>query len=255
MYIRDVIERVKTYYPSEYDEKEMYPWCDEVSSMIAVEDKCAYAEVTLVSDGENCVMLPSDVEFHNIVSVRVGNNEVKKSNLKLEPYCRLNTGVSGEVTVVYLVPYSPIRAVEYKGEAECVGNIIYLAFNPFKPGDTAVLATAEGERFITVIGVHYAPDMKNPFAVTVGEGQLEGVEGTVDVTVTRQVTDKTLCHAPYDTMYVDYVMSKIALYQRDYQMYNQFMTSFNSRMDAYKRWLINYVPQDGGKLINWWKSR
>lgn len=252
VYIRDVIERVKTYYPSEYDEREMYPWCDEVSSMIAIEDKCAYAQATLVADSDRCVMLPDGVEFHNIISVMVGDKELKKTNLKLTSPQRLNVGVGGEVVVVYLVPYSPIRSVEYKGEAECVGDTIYLAINPFVVGDNVRLITAEGERLVNVVGVSYVPNMAHPFAVTLGMGQLEGLDGTLDVTLTRQVTDKTMCHAPYDIMYVDYLMAKIALFQRDYQMYNQFMTSFNSRLGAYKRWLINYVPQDGGVLKNYW---
>ncbi len=255
LYIRDVIERVKTYYPSEYDESEMYPWCDEVSGMIAIEDKCVYNGVTLRAGDDGTLVLPPDVEFHNIVSVRAGGRELKKSNLKLAGKDTVGTGVAGDVDVVYLVPYKPIRAVKYKGTAKCEGDIMALHTNPFISGDTLKLETSDGERLVTVIDVTFIPEGEYPYGVRVGVGQLEGLTGEIDLTLTREVTEKTLCSAPYDIMYIDYLMGKIALFQRDYQMYNQFMTSFNSRLGAYKRWLINYVPQDGGKLINWWKGR
>lgn len=255
MYIRDVIERVKTYYPSEYDEKEMYPWCDEVSSMIAIEDRCVYAEAHLKTESDGSIVLPPDVEFHNVVSVRAGGKELKKSNLKLSGGDTVMTGITGDVDVVYLVPYKPIRAVRYQGTAKCQGDTLALKTNPFISGDTLKLECASGERLVTVIDVTFVPDNEYPFGVRVGVGQLEGLEGEIDVTLARQVTEKTLCSAPYDTMYIDYLMGKIALYQRDYQMYSQFMTSFNSRLDAYKRWLINYIPQDGGVLKNYWNRR
>lgn len=255
LYIRDVIERVKTYYPSEYDGSEMYPWCDEVSAMIAIEDKCVYNAVTLRTKGDGTLLLPPYVEFHNIVSVTSGGITLKKSNLKLMGGSTLETGLSGDVEVVYLVPYKPIRAVSYKGTARCEGDIMALQTNPFIKGDTIKLETTDGQRLVTVIDVKFIPDSEYSFGVKVGVGQLEGLTGELDLTLTRQVTEKTLCSAPYDTMYIDYLMGKIALYQRDYQMYNQFMTAFNSRLDAYKRWLINYIPQDGGKLKNWWKGR
>ncbi len=255
LYIRDVIERVKTYYPSEYDESEMYPWCDEVSSMIAIEDKCVYAEAHLTAGADGAVVLPPDVEFHNIVSVRSGNKELKKTNLKRMSRGEVNTGTSGDISIVYLVPYKPVRAVKYKGTAKCNGDTLAIQVNPFIQGDTLKMETAEGEKLITVVDVKFIPESEYPYGITVGVGQLEGVEGEVNLTLTREVTEKTLCHAPYDTMYIDYLMGKIALYQRDYQMYSQFMTSFNSRLDAYKRWLVNYIPQDGGVLKNWWKGR
>ena len=34
MYIGDVLERARTYFPSEYTDDEMYDWCDEVSAML-----------------------------------------------------------------------------------------------------------------------------------------------------------------------------------------------------------------------------
>ena len=255
MYIRDVIERVKTYYPSEYDESEMYPWCDEESSMIAMEDRCVYNSVILRADHKGTLELPPDVEFHNIVSVKAGGKELKKSNLKLTGGSTIETSLSGDAEVVYLVPYKPIRAVKYKGTARCEGDTLMLHTNPFVSGDVIKLETHDGERLASVIDVTFIPEGEYAFAVRVGPGQIEGLDGEVDLTATRQVTEKTLCEAPYDIMYIDYLMGKIALYQRDYHMYNQFMTSFNSRLDAYKRWLINYIPQDGGKLKNWWKGR
>lgn len=255
MYINDVIQRVKTYYPSEYDEREMYAWCDEVSSMIAVRDNCVYNELQLRADSNDCITLPEEVEFTNIVGVRANDTQLKKSNLKLSGKSSLNVGAAGEVTLTYLVPYKPIHTAEYTGEAIIEGDILHLSRNPFSVGDSIRLVTAAGERLVNATGIGYIVTDEYPYTIRVGADELSGLAGRYDITAVRIITEKTLCSAPYDVMYVDYLMAKIALYQRDYNMYNQFMTSFNSRMDAYKRWVINYLPQDGGKLINWWKGR
>ena len=65
-------------------------------------------------------------------------------------------------------------------------------------------------------------------------------------------SDETLCGPPYDSMYIDYVLAKICLYQRDFDTYNQFMASFNSKLDAYKRWYMSGPPRRADKLKNWW---
>ncbi len=65
-------------------------------------------------------------------------------------------------------------------------------------------------------------------------------------------SDETLCDTPYDIMYIDYVIAKICLYQHDFNTYNQFISLFNTRLDAYKRWRMSSPPHQAEKLKNWW---
>ena len=67
-----------------------------------------------------------------------------------------------------------------------------------------------------------------------------------------EASDETLCNTPYDVMYIDYVLAKIALYQRDFNAYNQHISLFNTRLDAYKRWRMSNPPHKSEALKNWW---
>ncbi len=252
MYINDVIDRVKKYFPSEYSDKEMYEWCDEVGAMLAIEDKCMYNLVTLTPDSEGCVMLPPEVEIHNIISVSHEGQELSKNDIREVEEEKLLVGVTTPVRVVYLVPYKPIRQTEYSGPAMIEGNTITIPIDGFYKYDTLNLKTGDDEREISIIASECMSELPKKYRLTTFESELSGLAGEIDVTLKRRITDKTLAHSPYDMMYADYLMAKIALYQRDYNTYSQFMTSFNSRLSAYKKWLVNHMPQAVRKLENWW---
>lgn len=63
---------------------------------------------------------------------------------------------------------------------------------------------------------------------------------------------ETVCESPYDTMYIDFCMAKIAWQQRDYDEYNQIITAFNTKLYEYGKYIRrNASVEDGGCLINW----
>ena len=75
----------------------------------------------------------------------------------------------------------------------------------------------------------------------------------LEADVHRILTDETVCDAPYDRMYIDYVNAQICYYQRDFDTYNQHMNLFNQRLMAYQAWLQQRRVQDkDGKIVNWW---
>lgn len=252
MYIGDVIERVKNYFPSEYDEKEMYLWCDEVSSMLCIEDRNIFSVTECVPDDGGCILLPDGVKFENIISVESGNKVLKKTDMR---FCGDTVEIldrGAKVRIVYLEPYRPIRQVEYNGQIKIRDGKLYLGKNEFIPGDI-INTTADGvARDINVLETGTDTDDDLGYYIVTGENGLDGMQDGEDIHIKRVITDKTVCDAPYDGMYVDYILAKIGMYQRDFNSYNQFMTMFNSRLDAYKRWLTNYMPQSGGKFKNWW---
>ena len=253
MYINDVIKLAKSYYPSEYDEKEMYSWCDEVSSMLAVMDRTVYASATVVPDENGSILLPEGVDFESVVSITVGDTVMTKENMRRIDERRIKTDSRVSVNMVYVMPYVPIRTSEYIGTVKFdnLNNRIYLKNNPFFKGDYISLRVNEAylcDLLVLDSGVDSTSELENYLVVG---GELPDVSDT-EATLTRIITDKTACNAPYDRMYIDFILAKIGMYQRDYEMYNQYMTVFNSRLSAYKKWLINHLPQDKYKLTNWW---
>lgn len=248
MYIGEVIRRAQNYCPSEYDENEMYSWCDEVSSMLAIEDRNVFVKEVFVPDSDGNVLLPAGAGFENIISVTVNGRQLKKEDLRNR---RCSVNVKTPVEVIYLLPYSPIRVVSYTGNTviDKKKSQFTVGTDGFKIGDSinVELNSVTAELHVLDIQVQ-----DNVWSVSVADGSLDDFADTGIITVNRIITDKTICDAPYDGMYIDYIIAKICMYQRDFNTYNQFMTSFNSRLKAYKRWITNQLPQAGGKLKNWW---
>lgn len=82
MYIGEVIRRAQSYYPSEYDINEMYSWCDEVSSMLAIEDRNVFVKEILYPDSKGQILLPANVGFENVISVSADGKTLKKEDLR-----------------------------------------------------------------------------------------------------------------------------------------------------------------------------
>ena len=63
---------------------------------------------------------------------------------------------------------------------------------------------------------------------------------------------KTLCAAPYDNMYIDWLLLKMCFYNRDLDGYNQYIQSFNQRLLSYRNHLKNEADIDKSARIGGW---
>lgn len=248
MYIGEVVERTKSYFPSEYNDEEMYRWCDEVSAMLISEDRNVFVKETVLPSEDGSVVLPEGVEFENIAVVRCNGKVLDKTDFR--------TTISGKcvnkpLELVYMKPYLPIRSVTYSGSVKInrEQNIISISMPMFFENDKIKINTDGAECTAQVIKTEFIGD---EYAMTVLCTNIGSMAESGDVTISRIITDKTVCDAPYDSMYIDYIIAKICMYQRDFDMYNQFMAAFNSRLNAYIKWLVNNLPQKCGKFKNWW---
>ncbi len=258
MYINDCIRCVRRYYPSEYDDEEMYIWCDEVSSMLAIEDRAVFREVILKSDRNGSILLPEGVNIENVVSVSVGGELLKKSDLRDMAYesgCIKNGAYANTLhRIVYLEPYQPLRRTHYSGRIKVSdnGTRLELDNNGFFAGDIISISINGGEYESESVNI-FALEYTEPAVCVMTVSQTGIPDGEYSAAeLSRIVTDTTVCNAPYDSMYIDYILAKINMLQRDMQGYNHHMTAFNSRLSAYRKWLINHMPQGENRLKNWW---
>lgn len=276
MYINDVLRSVENFYPSKFSPSEMYMWCNEVSSMLSIEDRCTYKEIILPVAADNSILLPEGVRMENIESVISAGKVLNPAdyrgydNRKIF-FTHMNgiavptkPNVGPRVTVVYLVPYEPIRLVRYAGAVEIdkEKNIIYCAKSEFLPGDVLNLSlnvsgdTSDEDIFDILLFRTSYDTQKNMYALEIDaeSAARANITHSDNAILRREVTDKTICDAPYDSMYIDYLLAKMNLVQHDMNTYNQYMASFNSRLDAYKRWIINRMPfdKDSSRFKNWW---
>ena len=256
MYINDVIRRVRAYQPNEYDLAELYLWCDEVSAMLTVEDRNVYRQLTLPVTNANRVILPEGVELENIEAVITpSGKKLSKSSLLYADAILSLPEKTESVRIIYQAPFLPIRLAKYIGSAtiDIDAGTIKIPCSSFIAGDTLAIQLDGGVYGgILLMSVDY--DGEGSYVLNVEPSSIESLPAgdTEMLTITRAVTESTVCDAPYDAMYIDYCLAKINMFQHDFNTYNQFMTSFNSRLAAYKRWLIERLPQKEGRFVNWW---
>ena len=248
MYIGEVIRRAQSYYPSEYDINEMYSWCDEVSSMLAIEDRNVFVKEILYPDSKGQILLPANVGFENVISVSADGKNLKKEDLRTAESFK---NCSSQVEIVYLKPYSPIRTAVYEDDVftDRTKSCITVNKNLFRKGDSVIITTDDFCKEAHILKTEYADGLHMLYIAPVIMADLPETDF---MRIERIVTEKTVCDAPYDVMYIDYIIAKICMYQRDFGAYNQFMTCFNSRLNAYKKWITNQLPQAGGRLKNRW---
>lgn len=256
MYINDVIRQARSLYPSEYSSAEIYTWCDEVSSMLVTEDRLSYREIILPVMNDKTVLLPENVNIENIERVTANGREIPKTDLRGYDRRRIRADTEAKsVSVVYLAPYEPIRRAVYIGsvETDTERGTLVTGINEFIPGD--ILRVYDGSTelaCVNLMSVTAGNDDLSKSILTV-DGDISSLPETADnIKIIRHITEKTACDAPYDSMYIDYVLAMINRYQRDISAENRHMQAFNTKLYAYKKWLINRMPQDDGKFKNWW---
>lgn len=82
-------------------------------------------------------------------------------------------------------------------------------------------------------------------------GAEEGADAAADNT--EQSEDNvTVCGAPYDAMYIDFCMAKIAWFQRDFDVYNELIAAFNRKLYEYAQYLRRGAGEEPEtKIKNW----
>lgn len=280
MYINEVIESVDRLLSNEYDLEEKYRWCDELSAMLTQEYRKEYDKVTLKADENGDYLLPENVLFEMIDRIFDGRYMLDKQDFRSDGVMYLS-GINrrialpkryrakGDIDVIYIRQHEPIR----RGEniISATGNVQknglfapYKEIKGLRAGDTVNIEWAyEDDDFIKDNAVDDVPllfvtdvDGEECFLTFPNNTLANAIPPSGEkykFRLTRIVTDKTICTAPYDSMYIDYLLAKICYYQHDYESYNQHMTLFNSKLKDYQMWLKEREPfGDDGKMKNWW---
>ena len=280
MFITEAIARADALLNNEYTLDEKLHWCDVVNAEICAVPAKEYKKETLMRCADDAFLLPEDCEFIRIEKMLIGGREIEKQDFRTYGIRKVPERMifipknwesmivrdTGSITVVYLPILRPIRHIELEKEyIDISGNIITMAHDcPFLPGDVVEIEAGSTSARVNILtrtqASSYGEDI--PTSVTVNDifydlevaaGELTGLSGG-SYDMRRVITDRTLCEAPYDEMYIDYICAQICFYQRKHDIYQQHIARYNARMDEYMRFVRERAPmEDRTVFSNWWR--
>lgn len=242
MKILEVIDRVDSLYPNSYTIDEKLRWCDEVNAMISQEINEEYEALECDARENEEIALPDGIEFENIDCVYVDGLKLDKSDLRSYGLFPSVHGVMpcasfGRLRLIYIVPPKQIRNIEAIGTFNVSDNFIEMSLPSFETGDAVDIASEFDSKD--------EPYYKNSDRYYICSSDTDGIylDRNLDVSgddirlaVKRVITDSTLAPPPYDVMYIEYILARMAHYQHDYDTYKACQSQFNSWLSSYMNW-------------------
>ena len=248
MEILRAIERADALCPNPYTQDEKICWCDEVTAELRRNVIKIYDVIETQINGYGELNLPSDIPFERVEIVYAGETRLDKHDFRSFAQKIADGGIKEEnqkrLRVVYLTMPKPIRTPDIRGEFNTGTDTIEIKDPPFIEGDKIEIANLE------TLGSD--PDWSGGVTANVMEVRgdmllldsevLEAQTGAC-LAIRRVIDDCTeIDEAPYDSMYIEYILAKMALYQHDYTGYNAHMTQYNSLFEALKREVAGRRP-------------
>ncbi len=240
MEILRAIERADALCPNPYTQEEKISWCDEVTAKLRRDIMKIYNVIETEIDNCGELVLPDDIPFERIELVIVGDKRLDKNDFRSftarleDSRATLN---NQRISVVYLSLPKPIRTPEIRGEFNTGTNTIELENSPFIEGDKLEICVldsiASEPDWATAVTCNVMDSLYDRMVL---DGDVLEAQTDARLAIRRVIEDFTeIDEAPYDGMYIEYILAKVALYQHDYTSYNAHMTQYNSLYDALKR--------------------
>lgn len=261
MQIMTAIKEADALCPNPYTLSEKLLWCDEVSAAVRREVLKTYDTISVTWDGVQPLLLPDDICFEDIEALYANGQLMEKSDFRTVAKHALQyfgTGFScpTELRAVYLTKPAPIREIEIRGTFNTNEDFIAMEAPPFAEGDTI--------SFVVLTDQDADPDWESAKDVLVLDTSLDGIflenesieaQSGVPMAIRRIITDDTeIDEAPYDRMYIEYILAKMALYQHDYTGYTAHMTQYNTLFDSLKRDYKTRAPlTELANFKNYWR--
>lgn len=224
--------------PNHYTLEEKICWCDEVTAELCRNILKVYDVIETQTDGSGMVELPDGFSFDRIELAFVGDMRIEKQDFRSFISKDADKVPKNQrLRLVYLKLPEPIRTTAICGEFNTGDCVIEISFPPFIEGDKLEIV-----RYNETSG---EPDWDNAESAYVMEADEDKIildwdavpaQTGARLAIRRVITDTTVIdEAPYDRMYIEYILAKMALYQHDYAGYNAHMMQYNSLYEALRR--------------------
>lgn len=249
MKLMKAIEAADALCPNHYTLEEKIGWCDEVSAEIRRTVLKKYDVIETEVDSYGNVVLPADIPAERAEMVFCDGKLLNKHDFR-SFFARADEDDirpvrPSKLRVVYLTLPDRVRYIDIRGEFNTGDNYIEIDLPPFKEGDMIEICSL-GEIDTA------EPDWDNCKCAYVMEAYLDKIildsdiltpETSSKLAIRRVIDDVTEAdEAPYDSMYIEYLLAKYALYQHDYPGYNAHMTQYQCLFEAMRRDTITRRP-------------
>lgn len=282
MLINEVIERADRLVENEYSLEEKYHWCDVVSGELKSLYARDYKKARLHRWKDNLFLLPQDCVYEYIEKIICGLHEVDKADMRTFGFKGTHIGNTAVlhfgalprpgimpemIEVIYLPVRRPIRRIHRSNEViimpstvngEIRSTLTMDADCPFIAGDVVEVTHGDTKVVLNILKRTAGFDedgLKIYYILEYGEGEADALpSGEIKADMRRIVTDRTVCEAPYDEMYIDYICAQICFYQRKADIYNQFISRYNSRIEEYGKLMKEFANRnDRTVFTDWWR--
>ncbi len=258
MELLQVISKADALCPNHYTLEEKLHWCDEVSASIRREIKKIYNTVeTRVYTSEELV-LPEDIDFSDIETAYVNGKQMDKVDFRSFAEGNLPKGISLPATIrlVYLTRALPVRYVNLKGTYDLGENFIKIDGVNLYPGDCI--------EWVHLSDISQEPNWNEATKTYIIDQVYDGLvvedntfqpQTQAPLAIRRVIDDLTeIDDLPYESMYMEYLLAKMAFYQRDYEAYSAHTTQYNLLWEGLRRDYKTRAPlNEVSGFRNYWQ--
>lgn len=230
--MKSYIEKADILEPNHFSMAEKVAWLNELEGAIRAETKKIYSTAQMTAQEDTAVVeLPPGIFYEDVRYVYVNGRPAPKAQMTgFESY--LNAGLKkGDILkIVYLTRHAPIRYIHQTLQVQSSGKKLTGDFSalPIIPGDYLEVTNCLQD------GVYQVEMVDEANIVFYDAAFSEGTHTKANLR--RLLTDPPEVAPPYDKMYVEYLLSKISYFGRDYEGYQNIAAQFNSTMEAYKNY-------------------
>lgn len=231
------IEIADSLYPNQFSQEEKLRWCEELSAGIRRDVKKVYTTVELRTSSNGEIHWPDNFSFEDLELAFWNGSPMDKMDLRSFMTDASGSGSYGTLRLVFLEQPQPVRRICIQGEFDLSEHYIKMPDSPFEVGDFLEIATLSDK--------DAKPDWDTAVIACVMECTPYGFlldediftpQTATPLAIRRIIDDCTeVEEPPYDSMYVEYLLAKMALYQHDYSAYAAHITQYNTLYDALRR--------------------
>ncbi len=239
MELLQVIETADALCPNPFTCEEKLRWCDEVSAGIRRQIKKIYDTIETTVSGPGELILPDDIFFEDIEVAYINGQPMEKLDFRSFAEGGVPAGVTfpARVKLVFLTRAMPVRYVDLKGRYDVGENFIKLSDVDLYPGDCI--------EWVPLLDLSQDPDWSQADRTYIVDQIYDGLvveedtftpQSGAPLAIRRVIDDLTeIDEIPYDGMYLEYLLAKMALYQHDYTGYSAHMTQYNTLWEGLRR--------------------